>query len=138
MSEHQGPFDTNQGIPNLGALQYYQDNWNATQIAASLQVAKLAVTATAVAGLSVTIPEGAKILDVIVIATATNGSGSMTVKTGADTPSSITDAITCDTDKEVNRAGTIDDAYNVVTSDGVKVFSNGADDRGIVHILYMK
>jgi len=138
MSDHPRTFDESQGMPNLAALAYLQDNFGPDQIAATLRTVKKSITATAVAGLDVDIPVGAKIIDVHVVCTSTNGSGTVTVKTGATVPADITDAIACDTDKAIDRAVTIDDAYNVVGADGVKVFTNGAADRGDVYIAYLK
>jgi tRNA A37 threonylcarbamoyladenosine synthetase subunit TsaC/SUA5/YrdC len=139
MGEHQSAFDEGQGQPNLEALQYLADFLTPTVVSATLRTAKKSITADATGGLAVSdIPVGAKIIDVHVVCTSANGSGTMTVKTGATVPAAITDAIDCTTDKAIDRAATIDDAYNVVGADGVKVFSNGADDRGDVYIMYMK
>lgn len=131
------PYDANQGNPSLGVLKYLQDNWGASEIDASCQVAKVAV-ASGSAGIAATIPVGAEILLAVSICTATNTSGTMTLKTGADTPVAITNAMQCATDKEVALAGTIDDATNVVGADGVKVFANADADAANVFILYKK
>jgi hypothetical protein len=60
----------------------------------------------------------------------------MTVKTGATIPASVTNAIVCATDTAVTRAGTIDDDYNIVGADGIKVFAGQVADEGNVYIIY--
>jgi hypothetical protein len=138
MTAHQSAFDESQGIPNLDAASFLQDNWTQENISASLRVAKTSIASTAVSGIAVDIPAGAKIIDAHVVCTSTNGSGTMQVKTGAASPAAITDAMDCNTEGAIDRAATIDDAYYVVGADGVKIFSNGALDRGDVYIEYIK
>jgi len=138
MTAHQSAFDESQGIPNLDASAFIQNNWTQSNISAALRVSKTSITATAVAGIAVDIPVGAKIIDAHVVCTSSNGSGTMQVKTGATSPSAITDAMDCNTEGAIDRAATIDDAYNLVGADGVKIFSNGALDRGDVYIEYIK
>ena len=136
MTARKDAFDASQGKPNLSALQYLQDNWGIDEIAAAERVCKTVVSGSA--GVEADIPLGAEIIGVTVICKKENGSGTMTVKTGAESPVDISDAIACATDKAVDYAATIDDAYNVVGADGVKIFGNGAADYGVVFIKYMK
>lgn len=137
MSKHQSSTDASQGSPNLEILQYLQENWGPTQIASALRVAKAEVVPSG-GNIEVDIPVGAEILDVVVICTKANGSGTVTLETNADTPVAITDAIACVTDKAVARAGTIDDAYNVVTEDGVIAVPHAVGDSGDVFVIYKK
>jgi len=135
MTIHQSYDDAGQGSPNLEGMQYLQENWARTEINAALRVDKVSV-ASGSAGIDASVPVGAEIIDVVVVCTGSNGSGSMTVKDADD--NDITDAITCATDKAVTRAGTIDDAYRVVPTDGVKVVANADGDKGDVYIHYIQ
>jgi hypothetical protein len=136
MSQYKGDFDASQGEPSLTALQYLQKQLTPAVLTTLSKTCKTVVSGSA--GVEADIPMGAEIIGVTVICKKTNSSGTMTVKTGADSPVDITDAITCDTDKGVDYAATIDDAYNVVGADGVKIFGNGAADYGDVYIHYLK
>ena len=93
------------------------------------------VTADASSGLAIfdgDCPSGFYITGVSVIATATNASGTLKLTDGTN---DITDTIACATDKAVDYAATIDDAYYDVLKNGtLKVVANGAADRGIVVI----
>lgn len=91
------------------------------------------ITADASSGLSVTVPFGIKIIDVTAIATATSASGTVKLTDGTN---DITDAIAIATDTNIDRAATIDDAYNTVAANGtLKVVTNGANDRADVYIF---
>lgn len=136
MSNYKGDFDVSQGQPSLTALQHLQDQLPADVISTLPRVCKTTVSGSA--GVEADIPMGAEIIGVTVICKKSNTSGTMTVKTGAGTPVAITDAIACDTDQGVDYAAKIDDAYNVVGADGVKIFGNGAADYGDVYITYLK
>jgi hypothetical protein len=139
MSNYKGDLDPSQGNPSLTAVQALQNvlGANAATFVGSLErVSKTVVSGSA--GVEADIPMGAEIIGVTVICKKANSSGTMTVKTGADTPVDITDAIACETDKAVDYAATIDDAYNIVGADGVKIFGNGAADYGVVYIKYLK
>ncbi len=67
-------------------------------------------------------PFAFEIIDVIIQARATEGSGAVTITNGS---SSITDAITCDTDNEINKAGTIDVTYSKIALGGSLVVGMG-------------
>jgi len=95
------------------------------------------ITADATAGVLINIPVGAKIIDATVLCTATVGGGTMQLKTGAVTPAIISDAIACDTDEILSRAGQIKHSNRIVGVDGVKIFSAAAGDRGIVNTYYL-
>jgi len=91
------------------------------------------VTADATAGLAITVPYPMEILDVIVQCQAANAGGTLQLKNGA---TAINDAQVCAVDKVITRAGTIDDAVSSLTTATVlKVFSNGAADRGLITII---
>jgi len=125
--------------PNIAeVLQRLQQEWTKADMVSSVLVSEVLVTLTGTSGIDAVIPLGAEIIDVVVICSGANTSGTMQLKTGADTPVAITDAIVCAVDKVVNRSGTIDDAYKYVGADGVKVFSNADDDSGYVYILYKR
>lgn len=137
MTIHQDAYGDTQGSPNLEVLQYLKENWGPTQIAASLQVAKASVVPSG-GNITVSIPVGSEIVDAVVQCTASNGSGSITLKTGADSPISISDAMACVTLDTVARMGTIDQTYKIVGSDGVIAVPNGIDDSGDVYVFYKK
>ncbi len=81
-------------------------------------------------------PCGFEILDVKVQARVTSSSGSVKLTDGTN---DITDAIACDTDKVIARAGTIDDDYSTIAKNGsLKVVTNGSADRGLVTISVKK
>lgn len=128
--------DPSQGSPNLGYLEYLQENWTSTEIKSVLHVAKTVVGPSGNSGVAVDIPMGAEINNVHVICTTSSAGGTMTVKTGAISPISITDAITCETNTAITRAGTIDDDYNIVGINGIKVFAGQVTDEGNVYITY--
>lgn len=91
------------------------------------------IVADATSGLAITIPYDMNLIDVIVQCTATSGSGTVTVKEGAN---SITDAIVAAVDGTNNHAGTIDKAYNnILTTDTITAVTNGANDRAIVSLV---
>jgi len=82
---------------------------------------------------AVAIPFACEVIDVIVQARATSGSGTATLKKGSN---AITDAIAMATDTAIARAGTINDAYSTLAEgDTVTVDANGSGDRGLVTIL---
>lgn len=134
MSKHQGAYDTSQGNPNLEVLQYLQDNWDADAISSAKRVVKTSVI-SGVAGITVDIATGATIIDAHVICTASNGSGSMTVKNGAN---AITNAMACTTQDALARAATIDSTYQIVGTSAITVVANGNADAGDVYITYTK
>ena len=102
------------------------------------KVVETAITADATAGVVVPLPLGAKIIDMWAIATATSGSGSVTLKTGAGSPATIATAIALATDQAVSRlAAGVDDTKLIVGADGIKLFTAGATDRGLVYIQYI-
>ena len=94
------------------------------------------VEADATGGLSIfnaNAPYKFEIVDVIVEARATSGSGTVKLTDGTN---DITDTIACATDTAIDRAATIDDTYKTVLKNGtLKVVANGAADRGRITIL---
>lgn len=132
------PLETNAGKPSLETLQYLQDNLPLDVLNSMVRVSKVSIVTGGDAGVASDIPVGAKIIDFVSICTRANSSGSMTLKTGATSPSDISNALQAATDKEVARAATLDDAYTTVGADGVKVFANGAGDAADCFIYYLK
>lgn len=128
----------NKGSANLEALQYLQEQLGDAVLNGYINyVQRLDVTASATGGTAFTsVPVGAEIIDVTVHCTATNGSGTLQL-TDAD-GNAITDAIACATLDALDRADSIDQTYKKVTADGLKIVSNGNDDRGEMYIFCKK
>ena len=82
------------------------------------------VAVDASSGLTIPVPYGIKIRDVIVQCTVASGSGTLTLRKST---TAITDAMACVTDKAIARAVSIDAELNVI--------ANGGTDRGIVTII---
>ena len=138
MSNIPSAYDESQGRPNLGVLQYIQDNWGADEISASLRVEKVSITASGTAGVTTTdIPVGAEIVDVVVHANATSGSGTARLSVGGG-GANITDAIVMATADAITRAGSIDQTYKNVVTAGVTVTTHADADLGDVYIHYKK
>lgn len=96
-----------------------------------------AITADATGGLTVvTMPFAAEVIDVVVQARASSGSGTVTLRKAT---SAITDAIVMAVDTTVVRAGTIA-AANALLAAGntLTVITNGSADRGLVTIKMRK
>lgn len=92
--------------------------------------------ATTAVTIITSIPIALRLVDVIVEATATSASGTVTIQNGA---APITNAIVMDTDTTITRAGTIDnDEALLVVGDSVTVITNGTADRGIVTLVFRK
>ena len=78
-------------------------------------------------------PFAVEILDVIVQARATSGSGTVTAQKGGN---AITDAIVMAVDTTVVRAGTLDVAYSLLAEGQyINLVTNGAADRGLVTVI---
>jgi hypothetical protein len=95
-----------------------------------------AVTADASSGLAITgLEEGDTIIDVVVVCSATNGSGTLQVTDGTN---AITDAIACAVDTTKTSMATLDDDHNVIgVGDTATVIANGAADRGYIIVTYI-
>jgi hypothetical protein len=140
MSEPNSPFGSNAGSPNLGAMQYLQENWGKDEIAAALRVEVVSITSalSGTNGVSAeNIPQGATIVDVVVQAKATVGSGTAQVKVGGG-GAAISDAIDMATEDAIARAATIDQTYKIVGADGIEVVTHSDSDEGDVYIYYKK
>lgn len=139
MSNYKSSFSDTQGEALLlQAMQYIKDNWGKDEISASVQVAKVSITASgATTAVAATIPVGAEIIDAWNICKATVGSGTATVRVGS-AGSSISNAMTMAVNDAVTHATSIDTTYSVVGSDGVEVVANSDSDRGDVYIAYKK
>lgn len=91
--------------------------------------------ATTAIDISDQIPIGARIIDVIVKATAAAATtGTLTLRSAASSPANISGAIDCDTAKEINRAAALEN--DIVDDDGLEVVAAAADNRGIMTILW--
>lgn len=85
---------------------------------------------------SITVPWACEVLDVIVQARATSGSGTATLRVSTN---AITNAIAMDTDTNITRAGTIDDARSTLAAgDNLNVITAGSGDRGLVTVVVRK
>lgn len=97
------------------------------------RIVTFAVTADATGALAISIPYNMILIDVIVEATATNGSGTLTLRKST---TAITDAMVCAVDTTIVRAGTIDNAQStILTTDSINVIANGAADRGRITLI---
>lgn len=99
--------------------------------ASTYDVAADATTPVVITGL---IPIGAKILDAVVEAKATSGSGTIQLRSNNASPVDITDAIICAVDNAVTRAASLQN--DTVDSDGLQIIANGAADRGLMTIFW--
>lgn len=135
MTQYVGDYDASQGSLSFPALQNLIDKLTPTVIKSIERVCKTVVSGSA--GVEADIPMGAEIIDVTSICLKSNGSGSMTVKTNADTPVAISNALQAATVDEVARAATIDTTYSIVGVDGISIFGNGAADYAAVYIKYL-
>ena len=92
------------------------------------------VAVDASSGLTIPVPYGIKIRDVIVQCTVASGSGTLTLRKST---TAITDAMACVTDKAIARAVSIDDEQSTIVKDSAElnVIANGGTDRGIVTII---
>ena len=69
-----------------------------------------------------------RIIDVIVQCLATNAAGALTINDGAGSPTAISNAIACATNKTITRAGTLDYANDTIAAGGkVGVLVAGTD-----------
>ena len=107
------------------------------QLGSALRSALIAidfeVTADATSGLTIPVLYGIKIREVVVQCTATNGAGTLTLRTSTN---AISDAIVCAVDTTIGRAGTLDNDYTTIAKDGnLNVISNGAADRGVITVF---
>ena len=136
MTIHQSSTNEGQGSPNLEYFAYLQDNLGVAVVPRLRRVVKTSV-ASGTNGIAVNIPTGAKIMDAHVICTGESSNGTMQVKTGADSPDAISNAMICATNDAIVRAGTIDDTFSYVGADGIKVFAGQVGDVGDVYIHYL-
>jgi hypothetical protein len=120
-------------MPKLGKRSSHALNGN---WARNLYFLEIDVDADASAGISILAPFDLVIADVIVECRATNASGDLQVRTGT---TAISDAIACDTDEAITRAGSIVEAAAVVDKNGdINALSAGgtaADTRGLVTLV---
>ena len=137
MTIHQSAYGDSQGNPNLEVLEYLKDNWGPDEIGASMRVAKASVVPSG-GNIVVDIPVGAEIVDAVVQCTSSNGSGSITLKINNLAKTAISNAIACVTLDTMARAGTIDQTYKVVSTDGVIAVPNAAGDSGDIYVIYKK
>lgn len=90
------------------------------------------VTAVAASDVDVVLTHKTRVVDVVVVATASQASGTITVK---NSTTAITDAIVCATDTNVTRAGTINDAsYEIAAAGTLRVTAAGAATAAQVYV----
>ncbi len=135
MSNYKSADAAGAGNPNLAILQALQDAYSDRNNI--VKVEKVDVSAiSGTAGLTTTnIPVGSEIIDVVAVASATNGSGTATLSVGGG-GADITDAITMAVIDTSTRAGTIDQTYKYVVAAGVTVTTNADADAGAVYVYY--
>jgi hypothetical protein len=137
MTIHQSAFDESQGSPNLGAMQYEQQEWGPDQISGSLQVAKTSIVASGTAGVAAVIPVGAEIVDMVVHAVATAGGGTVRLRIGS-AGANISDAVTMATAGNVTRCASLVQASKVVGAAGVEFVTAADTNLGDVYLYYKK
>lgn len=139
MSNYKSSNNAAKGSVNLEAMQLLQDQLvDAALNGRFVFVEKISVTASGTSGVTSTnIPVGAEIIDVVVQAAATSGSGTARLSVGGG-GANITDAITMATLDAVTRAGSIDQTYKYVTADGLTVTTNADADLGDIYVHYKK
>ena len=132
-----------QGSPNLGALAEIQNNWGMAKIKASddlsvvaERIAKLDITADATGGLAIDIPEGAEIVDVAVVCSEANASGTVTVQVGGG-GTEITSAIVCAVIDIRSKTTKVVQSVKTVGASGIEAVTNGAGDGGVVYVKYL-
>ena len=82
---------------------------------------------------TITVPFACEVIDVIVQARATSGSGTATLRVGTN---AVSDAMVMAVDTTIVRAGTIDDTYSTLAAgDNLNVITNGANDRGFIQVV---
>lgn len=95
-------------------------------------VIAIAITADATGGVNYVVPRACTVIDVHVLASATNGGGTALLsKAGA----AITAALAMATDNALARAAALTQANSsLVAGDVLRVVTNGAADRGTVFV----
>lgn len=130
---------TNAGdiVTNAGDITTLQGEMLVEQAEPKKYVQKIVADASggvALTGLS----EGDEIIDITIIATVSEASGTLQVRDGA--ANAISDAIICAVDTTVTRAGTLDDAFTTLPASGADVIAAGGtagNIRGIVIVDYI-
>ncbi len=128
----------NQLVHAGNAIKELQDdNALGSTLAAPLLQITYEISADASSGLTAfTADVAIEVIDVVVQCRADSGSGTVTVRNGT---SAITDAIACEVDTTIGRAGTVDDVYSTLAvGDLLTVITAGSADRGIVTVLARK
>lgn len=135
MTIHQSAFDAGQGSPNLGAMQSNQDNFPPSVVSNIIKVAKTSITASGTAGVVVTIPVGAEIVDMVVHANATVGGGTvrLRIRSGG---ANISDAVAMAVAGAVARCASIVQASKYVGVSGVELVTAADTNLGDVYIFY--
>jgi len=135
MTIHQSAFDEGSGSPNLGATQVNQENFPPSVVTNILKVAKTSITASGTAGVAVTIPVGAEIVDMVVHANATVGGGTARLRIGSG-GANISDAVAMAVAGAVARAASIVQASKYVGAAGVELVTAADTNLGDVYIFY--
>lgn len=103
-----------------------------SSLVSNLDVITIDVTADASAGKTVALPFPIRIIDVVLIATATSALGTMKLTDGTH---DITDAMACATLDTQARASTIDVTYSKLYSGNIVAVGSAAAVRGTISII---
>ena len=137
-------FDAASGQPSLDFLKYIQLNtsaafWQALTSQCEF-VQEIDITADATGGVKFTLPYGAQITSMRVLAQATSGSGTVLLTNNDSSPVTIFTAVTCAVDGAITSASAGAVAANTASMQelgkGFKLTTNGSGDRGRVFIYY--
>ena len=136
MTKPLGEFDAAQGSPNSSALQFLGDNLKPDQILNLSVALPFVIGSDASGGLDFVVPFDCTVYDVIVQASGSTGSATVTLSNDGD---AVTNAIIMATDKAITRAGTINSAYSSFSEgDLFTLTTNGASDKGLVKLMVLK
>ena len=136
MTKPLGEFDEAQGSPNTSALQFLGDNLKPDQILNLAVALPFVIRSNASGGLDFVVPFDCTVFDVIVQASGSTGSATVTLSNDGD---AVTNAIIMSTDKAITRAGTIDSAYSSFSEgDNFTLTTNGASDKGLIKLMVLK
>jgi len=135
MTIKQSAFDAGSGSPNLGAAQFQQEQLAPSVISNILKVSKVSITISGTAGVAAVIPVGAEIVDMVVHANATVGSGTARLRIGGG-GANISDAVIMAVAGAVTRCASIVQASKFVGANGVEIVTNADTNLGDVYLVY--
>ena len=133
MTKPLGAFDEAQGSPNLEALQFLGKNMKADQVVNIAAMLPLTIDVAGNGGLTFPVPFDCEVVDIVVHASGTSGSGTVTLSNDGH---AVSNAIIMAADKVVTRAASIDPAYSEFSEgDDFTLTTNGSGDRGTVRLV---